>query len=270
MALDTLARRALLLLVLSASTACATSTTEDDGEGTASDESALTAAGPKLTFASGVVVPVAAVRSTTNVELTALPERSTAALQLVVAPGVALGRLASQDGAKAALTLGGGVYDLGPSDVTSIAFPSVAAKPGDKTNAFITVAFKPTEIKYMKASGDVAKPSIGPSSSASVTSFSLALGGATSASSMILDAFTLHPDTPGAVLGATMAEADAGAWATWADGERRDGTLRYAGPAGTVDLALRGVSLAKKKPAKDKNAWHVELYVEEIQVKGSI
>lgn len=51
--------------------------------------------------------------------------------------------------------------------ITKIGLPALSA--ADKGNAFITVAFKPTELKYLKASGDVAKPAVGPTTKSITT-----------------------------------------------------------------------------------------------------
>jgi hypothetical protein len=83
---------------------------------------------------------------------------------------------------------------------------------------------------------------------------------------MVLDALTVDPTVPGAVLGATVDETEAVAWSAWADGERRSGVLRYLGHAGAVDLELRGVTL-KRRPSKTPSRVKVEMYCEELHMK---
>jgi len=59
--------------------------------------------------------------------------------------------------------------------ITKISIPKLSA--ADKANIFLTFSFKPTEIKYMKASGDIAKPTVGPNTKAATgNNFSIKLG----------------------------------------------------------------------------------------------
>ncbi|MCE9577633.1 MAG: hypothetical protein K8W52_31070 [Deltaproteobacteria bacterium] len=59
--------------------------------------------------------------------------------------------------------------------ITKISLPALSA--ADKANIFLTFSFKPTELKYMKASGDVAKAAVGPTTkSITGNNFSLKLG----------------------------------------------------------------------------------------------
>jgi len=61
------------------------------------------------------------------------------------------------------------------SYITEIEIPALSAT--DKANIFIKLSFMPTELKYMKASGDIAKPSVGPNTkSITGNNFSLKLG----------------------------------------------------------------------------------------------
>lgn len=59
--------------------------------------------------------------------------------------------------------------------ITKIGIPALNAT--DKGNAFITFGMKPTELKYLKASGDIAKPAVGPTTKSITTNnFSFKLG----------------------------------------------------------------------------------------------
>jgi hypothetical protein len=51
--------------------------------------------------------------------------------------------------------------------ITKIGLPKLSAS--DKGNAFITVSFKPTSLTYLKASGDVAKAAVGPTTKSITT-----------------------------------------------------------------------------------------------------
>lgn len=257
---------AFALLAITMSTGCAVSSVDEDID-TSTAADALTASGPKLSFADGQEVPLAAVRSSdTHAALTALPvgDAGSHPLELVVPPGRGPAILFARSGEDASLTLGSAAYGLGPVNMVEVSFPPLDAKT--RPTSLITIAFKPTELKYLSAKGDVSKASSGPSPSPSVTTFSLALGSAKSTPSMAINALTLDPAKPGADLSLRVAASEAAAWTSWSAGERRDGTLTYAGPAGSVVIALQGVSV---KTVRDDSlqSYSVHLYSEHAKLQ---
>lgn len=84
--------------------------------------------------------------------------------------------------------------------ITKISLPKLSAS--DKGNYHITIGFKPTQLSYMKASGDVAKPAVGPNTkSATSNNFSLKLGSFNCKRVNAVEAFewscTVKPDPHG-------------------------------------------------------------------------
>ncbi|MEI2679844.1 MAG: hypothetical protein V9G29_19415 [Burkholderiaceae bacterium] len=107
------------------------SSVDEDIDTTSTAADALTASGPKLAFADGQVVPVAAVRSSvTHAALTALPVGDAVShpLELVVPPGRGPAILFARSGEDASLTLGSAAYGLGPVSMVEVSFPPLDAK----------------------------------------------------------------------------------------------------------------------------------------------
>ncbi|MFO0659145.1 MAG: hypothetical protein U0165_04855 [Polyangiaceae bacterium] len=247
---------------------------DDTGSPAVSTQALTATTGPRITLGGTITVPIAGIRSSqTQSDLTSLIEGSTAPLQLVVPPSAGLAQLVEYSGATTALSLGSKVYDVGAWSPNLVRFPEVRGQSdsASKTNAFITVAFKPTEIKYLKASGDIAKPAAAPSSSASVTAFHLALGSSQSTPAMSIAAATLDPALSTLELTVKMNAEDLNTWGPWASTDRRNGTLTYVGPAGSITVELTGVTATPPKPTDSPQLYECKYYCEhaKLEVKKS-
>lgn len=234
--------------------------------------SALASAGPVVEVAGTQVAIVDMRAPSSATPLASLTPGAGTALLLDVAPGTALTPLLSPQ-ASWGLFLGSAGYQALSPQVTSVAFPATLTKkaPPDKGNIFITVSFKPTELKYLKASGDAVAPPI-KRAVTGVERFTLQLGAASAPGSADIEAFAFVPGKAGTKLFISMDEGEAAAWLAWPAAEKRSGSLAYLGGAGATTLLLKGVTLVAKTkttPPKSLPKVKCEMYVEELHLKSS-
>ncbi len=244
---------------------CAAPMTEE-GEALAASESPVsTATSGALTLGDGTSIAFQDVSTpSSTTPLTRLQSGSATPLVVRVPLGAGLDRLLPQSGTSWTIRLGGEVFSLGPSSVTSISFPAMT-KDTPKTNIHITIGFKPTELKYLKASGDVAKPTVVPSGTGGA-GFQLSLGGAkTSSSTSSIGAWTIDSTGRGSFT-LQIAAADLAGWSAWPAGEARAGTLTYQGEGVSLVLVVDKVTKDPPKHTDSLQFYTIKTYTEHTKL----
>lgn len=250
---------ALLSVAALATFGCTAPVDGEDDSTSANAREALSTAG-SLVLADGSVLPVQEVRAaSTGTSLTALPVGTTSELAVLLPLGPAAAQLVAQTGKAWSLSLGAQGYSLGTPSVTRIGLP--AAKKGDKGNAFITVSFKPTELKYLKASGDIVKPTVAPAPGPAT--FGLTLGPTATSATASIDAWSIDSSGRGSFV-VQIPAAEIAAWSKVAT----SGALTYQSASGAVVVTLSGVTAEKPVRRDDSlQSYTVKLYSEHAKLE---